>query len=186
MTDQPHPYCDPPDEAARQRAAGIRVALFDVDGVLTDGTVYAGGQGDALQAFHIHDGKGLRMLREAGVEVGWVTARGGNALMRRAEELSIRHILRGRADKGEALREICTRLEVPAEACAFVGDDLIDLPAVRQAGLGAAVADAHPHVRACADWVTARPGGRGAVREVCELILLGRGELPAMLRAAEG
>lgn len=187
MTDTAlHPYCGHPPAAVLERAAGIRAALFDVDGVLTDGTVYCGGSGDALQVFHIHDGKGLRLLLDAGVQVGWITARGGSALMRRADELGIPHVLRGRADKGEALAEMSERLAVPLSGCAYTGDDLIDLPAVRRAGLGIAVADAHPHVQAHADWVTRRPGGRGAVREVSELILLARGELATILHGAEG
>lgn len=181
----PRPYCSLPDATVLEQAGGVRLVLFDVDGVLTDGTVYAGGSGDPLQAFHIHDGKGLHMLREAGLEVGWITARGGQAVMRRAEELGIEHVLRGRSQKGRSLLEIAELLGIPPQACAYTGDDIIDLPAMRHAGLGVAVADAHPHVRDKADWITQHPGGRGAVREVSELILYARGELTAMLTGDE-
>ncbi|ABM62886.1 KdsC family phosphatase [Halorhodospira halophila] len=185
-TTVPRPYCEPPAPEVLRRAESVRLALFDVDGVLTDGTVFVGGSGDPLQAFHIHDGKGLRMLQDADIEVGWITARGGHAVMRRAEELGVRHVLRGRSDKGQALVEVAERLGLALEACAYTGDDLIDLPAVRHAGFGVAVADGHPHLHAHADWVTVRPGGRGAVREVAELILHAQGQLEPMLRRAEG
>ncbi|MFP4129176.1 MAG: KdsC family phosphatase [Halorhodospira sp.] len=186
MSDDAIPYCSLPEPAILARAAAVRLVLFDVDGVLTDGTVYTGGSGEPLQAFHIHDGKGLRMLREAGIEVGWITARGSHAVMRRAEELGIEHILRGRSQKGQALCEIAERLGLSPQACAYTGDDLVDLPAIRQAGLGIAVADAHPQVRACADWTTQHPGGRGAAREVSELVLHARGGLAPMLAGADG
>ncbi len=186
MSETPRPYCVCPDEEVLARAARVQAAILDVDGVLTDGTVYAGGSGEPLHAFHVHDGKGLRMLEEAGVAVGWITARDSPALERRAQELGVRYVLTGRADKGEALAGLCERLQIPAAECAYLGDDLIDLAAIRQAGLGAAVADAHPHVRDGADWVTHQPGGRGAARELSELILLGHGSLPAVLAAAEG
>ncbi|MBK5936708.1 KdsC family phosphatase [Halorhodospira halophila] len=185
-TTPPRPYCDAPTPDVLRRAEPVRLALFDVDGVLTDGTVFVGGSGEPLQAFHIHDGKGLRMLQDAGIEVGWITARGGHSVMRRAEELGVRHVLRGRSDKGDALTEVAERLGLGPEACAYTGDDLIDLPAIRRAGFGVAVADGHPQLHAQADWVTARPGGRGAVREVAELILHAQGHLEPMLRRAEG
>ncbi|MBK1726545.1 KdsC family phosphatase [Halorhodospira neutriphila] len=172
------PYCARPGAAVLERAAAVRAALFDIDGVLTDGTVYVSAGGEGLQAFHIHDGKGMRMLLEAGLEVAWITARGGGAVQARAEELGVRHLIQGRTDKARALAELSERLGVAPQACAYTGDDLIDLEAIRRAGLGVAVADAHPGVIAGADWVTERPGGRGAAREVSELLLLAQDRLP--------
>lgn len=178
-----HTYFGAAPGAVLSRAERVRVAVFDVDGVLTDGTIWVPPDGDSGVVFHIHDGKGLRMLLDHDIQVALLTARGGRAVARRCEDLGIEHLLQGRTDKGAALEELSARLHVPLEACAFTGDDLVDLPALQRAGLAIAVGDAHPAVSARAHWQTGRAGGRGAVREVCELILDAQGLLGSAIEA---
>ena len=157
--------------------AAIRLLACDVDGVLTDGRLRYGADGELDKTFDVRDGHGLRRLLDAGVEVAWITARGGPAVELRARELGVRHVRTGRRDKGTALAELAAALAIEPAAIAYVGDDLIDLPALRAAGLAIAPADAQPEVRAQAAWVTRAAGGRGAVREVCDAILAARDEL---------
>lgn len=177
------PYFGEAPREVLDRAGRVRLAVFDVDGVLTDGTIRIHGDGESGLVFHIHDGKGLRMLIEHEIAVALITARGGRALQRRCEELGIEHVLQGRSDKGAALDELCERFRIERAECSYAGDDLVDLPALTRAGLGIAVADAHPSVAARSHWCTRRPGGRGAVREIAELILAGHGRLQAAVDA---
>lgn len=163
--------CGAPPEPVVARARAVRLLALDVDGVLTDGSVYVAAGGESFKRFHIQDGKGLAMLRDEGLDLAVITARRSEAMARRAAELGIRHLQQGCTDKAAALAELRARLGLDAEQSAFVGDDLVDLGAMAGAGLAVAVADAHPRVRRAAHWVTGRPGGQGAVREVCELIL---------------
>jgi len=172
--------------ALRQRQAAVRLLACDVDGVLTDGTLYYGERGEALKAFHVRDGLGLRLLRERGVELAVISARTSPALERRLADLRIRHYLPGREDKWAALAGLLGELGIAAAEAGFAGDDLLDLPAMRQVGLAIAVADAHPRVRAEAHWVTAAAGGRGAVREIADALLDARGELTAAEAALLG
>ncbi|NLC57617.1 MAG: HAD-IIIA family hydrolase [Armatimonadetes bacterium] len=160
-----------------RQALAIRLLAMDVDGVLTDGVLYLGRSGEELKAFHVHDGLGLALARGAGLQVAFVTGRSSEAVRRRAGELGVEHLLEGVRHKGEALRDLARRLELPREAVAFVGDDLNDLPAFAACGLPIAVADAPARVRAAAAWVTQARGGRGAVREVVEGILAVQGRL---------
>lgn len=166
--------------AVIERAARIRLAVFDVDGVLTDGRIGLGDDGYEYKTFHTHDGLGLRLLQDSGVEVGIITGRTSTVVSRRAEELRIRHLMQGRGDKGAALAELCTQLGIEAADTAYVGDDIVDLPAMHAAGLGIAVASATPVTRAYADYVTLASGGAGAAREVAELIMAARGTLQAL------
>ena len=159
------------------RAQRVRLAIFDVDGVMTDGTVYMGARGEAFKAFNILDGHGLKMLREAGVATAILSGRKHAAVERRAKELSIDHVVQGRQDKGPELDKLLRRLKLGAEACAYVGDDLPDLVVMRRCGLAVAVANAVEAVKAEAHYVTAAHGGRGAVREFCELVLRAQGKL---------
>lgn len=167
----------------RARAARVRLAVFDVDGVLTDGRVILGDDGYEYKAFHTHDGHGLRLLQENGVDVAFLTGRTSTVVSRRAEELGVRHLVQGRRDKGTAFDELVGRTGLAPAEVAFVGDDLVDLPAMRRAGLAVAVADATPVTRAHAHYVTAAAGGAGAAREVCELLLAARGTLEAACAA---
>ena len=159
------------------RAKRVRLAIFDVDGVLTDGTLYIGARGEAFKAFNILDGHGLKMLREAGVATAILSGRKHAAVDRRAKELSIDHVVQGRSDKVPEFEKLLKRLELEAHACAYVGDDLPDLPVLRRCGLAVAVANAVEAVKSEAHYVTRAAGGRGAVREVCDLILAARGQL---------
>ncbi len=174
-------YFDLPAESVWERAQGIGLLVCDVDGVLTDGSVLTGAEGEMLKAFHIHDGKGIRMLQDAGIAVAWITARASPALERRAAELGVEELHQSSGAKGETLAGLCEALDVPPKAAAFIGDDLVDLPAMAMVGLAVAVADAHPTVQARAHWLTRRPGGRGAVREICELILAAQGRLDELI-----
>jgi 3-deoxy-D-manno-octulosonate 8-phosphate phosphatase (KDO 8-P phosphatase) len=154
-------------------AAWARIRLFamDVDGVLTDGTVLISSDGTEAKAFSILDGTGIIRLNRAGLAVAWISGRASGATARRAQELKIPHLIQGRIDKLAALQELAARLGLIAAQCAYMGDDDIDAPAIAWAGIGAAPAEAMPAALAAADFVTRRPAGRGAVREVCEQIL---------------
>jgi len=174
----PLPGPDLPAEVTA-RAAGIELAVFDVDGVLTDGRIILGDDGYEYKAFHTHDGHGLRMLGEAGVTLAVITGRSSTLVARRMEELGIRNVIQGRRDKGAALAELLARLDCQAAATAYVGDDDVDVPALSRVGLAVAVANASALARAHAHWVTTAAGGQGAAREVAEAILHARGQLAA-------
>ena len=129
---------------AEQRAASVRLLVLDVDGVLTDGRLYFGADGEAMKVFDVRDGHGVRLLREAGIEVAILSARRSPIVERRARELGIGPVIQGAADKGVALAELMRALQVNPRQCAYVGDDWPDLPALAQAGFAATVADAAP------------------------------------------
>jgi 3-deoxy-D-manno-octulosonate 8-phosphate phosphatase (KDO 8-P phosphatase) len=152
-------------------AAAIRLLVLDVDGVLTDGRLYFGPRGEALKAFHARDGFGIRQLIGAGVEVAVISGRRSAAVSARCRELGIARVLQGAGDKLAAFERLRKRARVAASACACVGDDVPDVPLFRVVGLAFAVADAHPEARRAAHHVTLLPGGRGAVREVCDRLL---------------
>lgn len=162
-------------------AAAVKLLALDVDGVLTDGRLYYGNAGEELKAFNIKDGLGIKLLRDAGVQVAIITGRQSEIVRRRASELGIGRVVQGREDKRVALQELRTTLGLEWEDCAYMGDDLPDLGAIRAAGLGMTVADACPQVIEAADWCSGYNGGCGAVREACEFILSARGELEARL-----
>ncbi len=149
----------------------IRLLVLDVDGVLTDGRLWFGPDGEQLKAFHVRDGVGIKAVLGAGIEVAIISGRRSAAVERRAAELGIRHLRQGCEDKAEALRALGAALGVPADAAACVGDDTPDLPMMALVALPIAVADAHPSVLAAARHVTRAAGGAGAVREVCDLLL---------------
>ncbi len=157
----------------RDRAAGIRLVALDADGVLTDGRIFiadASGSEWAM-GFSVRDGHGIRLLIRAGLEVAVISGRDSYGLRLRLGELGIRRSALRCRDKQAALAEMLAELDLEPRQTAFVGDDVPDLPVMRQAGLAIAVADAHPDVRTAADWVTALPGGHGAVREICDFLL---------------
>lgn len=157
------------------RAAAIELLLLDVDGVLTDGSVIYAGDGTELKRFHVRDGSGLKLWHAAGKRSAIVSGRTSAAVERRARELGIGPVLQGRDDKLAALAEVLTATGlVPEQVCA-VGDDLPDLPVLRRCGLSVAVADACAEVRTAAHYVTAAPGGRGAVRDAIEWLLKAQG-----------
>ena len=158
-----------------ERARAVRLAIFDVDGVLTDGTLYIGSEGEAFKAFNILDGHGVKMLQSAGVATAILSGRESPAVERRAAELAIAHVIQGAADKLAAFERLAAKLGLAPEACAFVGDDLPDLPVMTRCGFAVAVANAVEPVKAAAHYVTRASGGRGAVREFCDLVLSARG-----------
>jgi len=159
------------------RARAVRLAIFDVDGVMTDGTIYIGGAGEAFKAFNILDGHGIKMLQDAGVAAAIISGRASEAVARRAAELTIRHVVQGAGDKLAAFDALTAQLGVEPAACAFMGDDLPDLPVMRHCGFAVSVPNAVEAVRSAAHYVTRAPGGRGAVREMCELVLRAQGQL---------
>ncbi len=160
-----------PDAELRALAARIELVVFDVDGVLTDGRLYLGDNGTEFKAFHVRDGHGFKLLREAGIKVAALSGRRSSAVTRRMEELQVDIYRQGCEHKDQDFSELLQHFGIDAGATAYLGDDVIDLPAMRLAGLPVAVADAHPSVRSEARWITTLAGGRGAARELCDLII---------------
>ena len=159
------------------RVQRLRLMVFDVDGVLTDGTLYFSEAGAELKAFNSRDGHGIKMLRQSGVEVAILSARSSRAVEMRAAELGISLLQQGTADKGAAFDDLVARLRIPAAAAGYMGDDVVDLPVFARCGFAVSVPEAPDMVRERAHHVTRTPGGRGAVREVCELIMRTQGSL---------
>ena len=159
------------------RAAQIRLVIFDVDGVLTDGRLYLADDGNEFKAFHSRDGHGLKMLQNQGVAVAIISGRRSLAVERRMADLGINYVYMGVQDKLVAFQDLLQRQGLDAAQVAYVGDDVIDLPVMIRVGLAIAVQDADPFVKRHAHWQTPSPGGRGAVREVCELLLEALGRL---------
>lgn len=159
----------------RKQAARIKLLLLDVDGVLTDGGIYIDNRGIETKRFDVRDGQGLTLLRWAGIKVGFLTGRSSKIVRIRARELGVAIIYQGVQNKAEAYRRIKRKSRLADGSIAYVGDDIADVPILRQAGLAIVVKDASDDVRPYADYVTQAKGGRGAVREVCELLLKAHG-----------
>lgn len=155
-------------------AARIRLLVLDVDGVMTDGRLWFGADGEVMKAFHVRDGVGIKAVLGAGIEVAIISGRRSAAVERRAAELGIRHVRQGCDNKARALRELLTELDTLPTDVACVVDDTPDLPMMAIVALPIAVADAHPDVIAAARHVTTAAGGRGAVREACDMLVDGR------------
>lgn len=166
-----------------ERAQRIRLLIFDVDGVLTDGSLFIGAQGEEYKAFHARDGHGMVMLQATGVTLAVITGRTSEVVRVRMDSLGIRHVYQGCPDKLLAYEEIKGTLGLSDSQIAYVGDDWMDLPVMQRVGLAIAVCDAHPVVQGYAHWSTPSGGGRGAAREVCELIMEAQGTLPAQLQS---
>jgi 3-deoxy-D-manno-octulosonate 8-phosphate phosphatase (KDO 8-P phosphatase) len=165
----------------RAKAAAVRMILFDVDGVLTDGTFWRVG-GDEVKRFHSRDGVGLVLARTAGLKLGLISGRRSEAVAARAEELRMNFVRLGPGEKIEALEEAMAQESLEASQIAFMGDDLPDLPVLRAVGLSATVADAPLEVRSRVDYVTRARGGHGAVRELIEQVLMAQGRLDELLK----
>jgi 3-deoxy-D-manno-octulosonate 8-phosphate phosphatase (KDO 8-P phosphatase) len=163
----------------QERCLGIELLVLDVDGVLTDGRIIHGSGGLELKEFHVRDGSGLKLWHLAGKRAGIITGRSSPMVDVRAAEMGIAFVTQGAAEKIAAYRSLLEQSGVSAKAACYVGDDVPDLPPMRQSGLAVAVADACAEVRAAAHYITRNPGGRGAVREVVELILRCQGNWPA-------
>lgn len=163
-----------------ERLARVELLLLDVDGVLTDGRVILDDRGVETKAFDVTDGHGLKLLQRGGVAVGFVTGRRSRVVEHRARELGIREVHQGVKEKLPVVRAILARRGLAPDRMGYVGDDVVDLPVLLQAGLAVTVPDAPEYVRHRVHWVTRRPGGRGAVREVCEAVLRARGAWDAV------
>lgn len=172
------------DEAEIQkRAARVKLLLMDCDGVLTDGRIWILENGEDQKAFHTRDGLGIDLLHRAGLKSGIISGRISTALERRAQSLGVSYLWQGRDDKRQAFADTLAQAQVTSDEIAFVGDDLTDLPLMVQAGFAVAVADAVAEVKARAHYVTTLKGGKGAVREVVELILKAQGRWDDLVKA---
>ncbi|MEQ4922586.1 3-deoxy-manno-octulosonate-8-phosphatase KdsC [Proteus hauseri] len=160
-----------------KKAEKVQLLICDVDGVMSDGLIYMGNNGEELKAFNVRDGYGIRCLLTSGIEVAIITGRQSKLLEDRAKTLGITYLYQGQHNKLLAYQQLLDTLSLKPEQTAYIGDDLIDLPVMEKVGLSVAVADAHPLLIPRANYVTRIAGGRGAVREICDLILLAQGQL---------
>ena len=170
-------------QAIYAKAKLIRLAIFDIDGVLTDGTLYLTDGGEEIKAFNSLDGHGMKMLRESGVELAIITGRTSRSVELRAKNLGIDLVFQGVADKALAFAALLEARSIDAAATAYMGDDVVDLPVLLRCGLALTVPDAPLLVRQHADYATRARGGHGAVREACELIMHAQGTLESALAA---
>jgi 3-deoxy-D-manno-octulosonate 8-phosphate phosphatase (KDO 8-P phosphatase) len=164
-----------------EKARDIDLVIFDVDGVLTDGSLFLGDDGQEYKAFHSRDGHGMVMLMRTGVKIGIITGRTSDVVRIRMESLGIHHVFQGHRDKLPPYRQLKTELNLDDRQIAFVGDDVVDLPILQRVGLAIAVQDAHPLVKQHTHWQTAHGGGRGAARDVCEMIMEAQGHLQGLM-----
>jgi 3-deoxy-D-manno-octulosonate 8-phosphate phosphatase (KDO 8-P phosphatase) len=169
------------DAALKERASRIRMLVLDVDGVLTDGKLYFDHSGNEMKAFNTRDGMGMKALQQCGIEVAVITGRKSEAVAHRMSQLDIQHVYQGREDKLSAFLHLLEVTGLEAQQICFAGDDWIDLPVLSRAGLAVSVADAEDRVKEQAHWITSRNGGDGAVREICNLILIAQGKEQTIL-----
>jgi len=153
------------------KAKKIKLAIFDVDGVLTNGSLFYGKEGPELKEFHVHDGQGMKLLLQAGIEVGIITACKSVMVARRMQDLGITHVYQGQQNKLEAYDDLKNKLQLTDEQILYMGDDFPDLPLLSRAGMSISVANAPKIIQGYAAWVTQASGGQGAVREVCDFLL---------------
>jgi len=165
-----------------EKLSRIKMLLLDVDGVLTDGRVIINDSGEETKAFDVRDGHGLKLLQRAGLEVGIITGRSSRVVAHRMGELGIELVYQGVKNKREPFDEILDRFQLSPQQVAYVGDDVVDLPILRRVGFAATVADACPDLFDLVDFVSSRPGGRGAVREICEMLLKAQGRWAELTR----
>ncbi len=163
------------------RAARVRLMIFDVDGILTDGSLHYGADGELIKTFNVLDGHGIKLLQQSGVAAAIISARKSPIVARRAADLGIQHLFQGVHDKRRAFEQLLAQTGVVAETCGFVGDDVIDLPILLRVGFAASVPNAHPEVQSRVHYVTRAHGGRGAARELCDFILRAQGNYEAAL-----
>lgn len=163
-------------------AKNIKLLIMDVDGVLTDGRIILDNEGNEFKAFNVRDGHGIRMLIKAGLHVAIITGRDSRVVARRAKELGITEVYQGRHKKADTFDQLIKKLKLAKEEVAYIGDDIVDIPIFRRAGLAVAVADATDEAKAYAMMVTEKCGGRGAVREACDFLLKAKGVWEAAMR----
>jgi len=166
----------------RKKIASVRIFVTDVDGVLTDGGIIMDHRGDELKQFNVRDGHGLKLLIRYGIAVAFLTGRESPVVSRRARDLGIEEVYQGVKDKGSFMADYLGRKELAPSEVAYAGDDIVDIPVFRQVGFAVAVADACREVREAADYVAGEKGGRGAIRETCELILKVQNKWPDVMR----
>ncbi|MHB8454301.1 MAG: 3-deoxy-manno-octulosonate-8-phosphatase KdsC [Acidiferrobacterales bacterium] len=168
--------------ATLERAAAIKLVLFDVDGVLTDGRLFVDNKGEEYKAFNSRDGHGMKMLQRNGVEIGVITGRTSRIVEHRTKELGVSHVYQGCHDKLPVYEKLVAKLGLTPGQVAFAGDDVVDLPIMLRAGFAVAVQDAHFLVKKNAHWVTPSAGGQGAARDLCELIMAAQGTYASEMR----
>lgn len=173
LIESPLPFSVP--DTVLARAAKINLVLFDVDGVLTDGALFFGDDGQEYKAFNSRDGLGMRLLQNTGVEIGIITGRSSQVVEHRARNLGLTHVFQGCEDKRVAYDELARKLGLAPEAIAFCGDDVVDLPIMLNVGLAIAPLDAHYLAKRHAHWITPSGGGRGAARDLCEMVMAAQG-----------
>ena len=171
------------NQAILKNAVNIKLVVFDVDRVLTDGKLILGENGNEYKSFHVRDGQGLVMLLKTKCNVAVITARTSSIVSERMASLGIKHIYQGEENKGVALIKLIDQLKITLSEVAYVGDDIIDLPAMNKVALPIAVADAHPEVKKLAKFITINNGGQGAVREICELIMVAQNNFDDQIKA---
>ena len=164
-----------------EKASKVKLVIFDVDGVLTDGSLFLGDDGQEYKAFHSKDGHGMVMLQQSGIAIAIITGRTSNVVEKRMQSLGIKHVFQGQKHKLPAYEEIKQQLALADEEIAYVGDDVVDLPVMTRVGLAVAVQDAHALTKEHAHWITPSNGGRGAAREVCEMLMKSQDKLQAAL-----
>lgn len=169
-----------------QKAAGIRMLILDVDGVMTDGSIVMDKNGDELKAFNVRDGHGIKMIQRAGIEIAIITGRSSPVVAARAADLGINYVIQKCLNKAEGLAKLVAESGIAASDCAMMGDDVIDLPPMYECGLSLAPADAHLSVRNHVDWISDQCGGRGAIRQAAEGLLLAQGAWEDIVRQRYG
>ncbi|WP_455209302.1 KdsC family phosphatase [Kaarinaea lacus] len=168
-------------EEVLTRAKNIKLVIFDVDGVLTDGSLFYGDDGQEYKAFNSRDGHGMKMLQETGVQIGIITGRTSEVVLHRMQNLQVQHIYQGRLEKLPAFEELISKLGVAPADVAYVGDDVVDLPIMIRVGLAITVPGAHDLAKQHAHWITSKPAGAGAARDICEMIMKAQGTYDATM-----
>ncbi len=180
MTDKKNKKVGFPRQGWKERAKGVRLLLLDVDGVLTDGRIIFDGGGNEWKFFNVKDGHGIKLAQRAGLEVGILSGRRSRAVSVRARDLGIQLVVQRALDKGHALEKIMAQRHIQPQQICYVGDDVVDIPVFSRVGFAVAVADGVAEAKAMAHYVTVARGGKGAVREVCEILLKSQGKWAAV------
>jgi 3-deoxy-D-manno-octulosonate 8-phosphate phosphatase (KDO 8-P phosphatase) len=166
-----------------EKASKVKLVIFDVDGVLTDGSLFLGDDGQEYKAFNSKDGHGMVMLQQSGVSIAIITGRTSKVVETRMKSLGIKHVFQGQKHKLPAYEEIKRTMQLADDEVAYVGDDVVDLPVMKRVGMAIAVQDAHGLTKEHAHWITPSGGGRGAAREVCEILMKSQDNLDQALEA---
>lgn len=166
-----------------KKAKNIRLAIFDVDGILTSGTLHYGNQGIEYKDFHVHDGLGLKLLQQGGIEVAIITAKHSDIVMKRMSDLGVKYLYQGQADKIPAYDDLKQKLQLKDNEISYMGDDLPDLPVMKRVGLSITAANAPNIIKEHVNWITKAKGGNGAVREACEFILNAQGSYQTIVQS---